>query len=427
MELLWLVKSLLVFVVLIGHGAGWVACFNRINATGLSRKTIKVIEKFFILICLILPLIFFSYHSNQIYRWIFNQEIGSLDIPVPWRIYASLALVSFVTLAPGWIVGRIALQNSSPFLMKQIDRSFDLRTDSDRLGSIFKTARCRRLGELPFNEIGTLEVSEKHLFHPSLPVEWMNLRVGHISDIHLTGHFDSRYPRFAFEQLMELRPDLIVLSGDIIDYDHELDQLESMFGPLQAPLGKYFVLGNHDRRLSQPQKIRDAMVRCGWIDLGSKTATRMDAGRRLRLIGNERPWFGEAPVWSERDKHPESDSLFVPEFRLAVSHSPDQWPWALKQRAHWLLAGHTHGGQVRLPLLGPVIAPSWYGSRFASGVFMQEDLLMHVSRGLSGVHLLRWRCMPEVSLLVASPVEHAKEHILRPELEDVVLAPAVYS
>ncbi len=64
-----------------------------------------------------------------------------------------------------------------------------------------------------------------------------------------------------------------------------------------------------------------------------------------------------------------------------------------------MLAGHTHGGQIRIPLVGPLVAPSHYGSEFASGVFYLKPTLMHVSRGLSGVHPFRWFCPPEISIL----------------------------
>jgi predicted MPP superfamily phosphohydrolase len=67
-----------------------------------------------------------------------------------------------------------------------------------------------------------------------------------------------------------------------------------------------------------------------------------------------------------------------------------------------LLCGHTHGGQIRFPVIGPVISPSWYGSRYASGVFERQCTLMHVSRGVSGVHPFRWGCLPEATILELS-------------------------
>ncbi len=65
-----------------------------------------------------------------------------------------------------------------------------------------------------------------------------------------------------------------------------------------------------------------------------------------------------------------------------------------------MLAGHTHGGQIRFPRIGPILAPSRYGVRFASGVFHLPPMVMHVSRGLSGLQPLRFNCPPELARLV---------------------------
>src|SRR5690606_3108155 len=110
-----------------------------------------------------------------------------------------------------------------------------------------------------------------------------------------------------------------------------------------------------------------------------------------QILGNEQPWF-PAPSAA-----PLARSAGC--FRLLLAHSPDQLAWARRHGVQVMLAGHTHGGQGRLPLAGPLLSPSWHGSRFASGDFFKTPTTMHVSRGLSGVHLLRIRCRPELSLL----------------------------
>jgi uncharacterized protein len=65
-----------------------------------------------------------------------------------------------------------------------------------------------------------------------------------------------------------------------------------------------------------------------------------------------------------------------------------------------MLAGHNHGGQIRLPLIGPLITPSIFGSRYAGGLYHESPTLLHVSRGIAGVHPLRFNCPPELALLV---------------------------
>jgi predicted MPP superfamily phosphohydrolase len=112
------------------------------------------------------------------------------------------------------------------------------------------------------------------------------------------------------------------------------------------------------------------------------------------LAGNELPWFENChSSWSP----PDESSQW--ELKIAVAHSPDQFPWAIKLHADLMLCGHTHGGHARFPLIGPIVAPSWYGSRYASGLFCRNNTVMHVSRGLSGVHPVRFWCVPEVSIL----------------------------
>jgi predicted MPP superfamily phosphohydrolase len=107
------------------------------------------------------------------------------------------------------------------------------------------------------------------------------------------------------------------------------------------------------------------------------------------LIGNEYPWF-------DRPRLPAADEQT---FRLLLSHSPDQIWWARRHQVQLMLAGHTHGGQGRLPLIGPILGPSFHGSRFAAGDFFKSPTTMHVSRGLSGTHLIRIHCRPELSLI----------------------------
>jgi predicted MPP superfamily phosphohydrolase len=65
-----------------------------------------------------------------------------------------------------------------------------------------------------------------------------------------------------------------------------------------------------------------------------------------------------------------------------------------------MLSGHNHGGQVILPVIGPVYAPSRYGVRYAGGCFWEPPTLLYVSRGVAGERALRWNCLPELTKLV---------------------------
>ena len=177
---------------------------------------------------------------------------------------------------------------------------------------------------------------------------------------------------------------------DILDDPVKLDWVSDLMLGVKARAGCYFVLGNHDVRHGQDQLLRAELERIGWQDLGGKSRQIEFRGRTINLVGNELPWIGMAPEYDPASQ----------DFSIGVVHTPDLLQWGRQSEINLMLAGHAHGGQIRLPLIGPVVCPSAYGVRYASGVFEAGETLLHVSRGVSGYHPLRWRCRPELTQLV---------------------------
>jgi predicted MPP superfamily phosphohydrolase len=120
------------------------------------------------------------------------------------------------------------------------------------------------------------------------------------------------------------------------------------------------------------------------------------AGVDVVVAGNELPWFVPA---ADMENCPRR-SADRQQLRILLSHSPDQFGWARRWDFDLMLAGHTHGGQVCLPLVGPIFAPSWHGVKHAGGTFYTAPTLMHVSRGISAELPIRINCLPEVTKLV---------------------------
>ena len=89
----------------------------------------------------------------------------------------------------------------------------------------------------------------------------------------------------------------------------------------------------------------------------------------------------------------------MPPLRIVLSHSPDQLGWARAQDADLMLAGHTHGGQIRIPPLGAIFSPSVWGVKHISGVYYSPPTILHVTRGISGGTPARWLCPPEIARL----------------------------
>ena len=98
--------------------------------------------------------------------------------------------------------------------------------------------------------------------------------------------------------------------------------------------------------------------------------------------------------------HPDLSCVSAESFRILLSHTPDNIMWARQQGIDVMLSGHTHGGQIRLPILGPVYSPSRFGCRYSGGVFWLNPTLLHVSRGLSGREPIRYNCPPELTKLI---------------------------
>ena len=229
---------------------------------------------------------------------------------------------------------------------------------------------------------------------PRLPSELEGLTIAHLSDLHMVGNLTEPFYEQVVEATNALQPDLVCITGDILEDTSCLPWIPRTLGRLQARHGRFFILGNHERRLPDAQVLRDALAAAGLTDLGSRCESVEINGASILLAGNELPWFGSAPTWN---LEPGTWS-----YRILLSHSPDQIYQAQLEQFDLMLAGHTHGGQIRLPLLGALISPSWHGWRYASGLFHEPPTVLHVSRGIGGTEAIRLNCPPEIALLVLS-------------------------
>jgi hypothetical protein len=266
---------------------------------------------------------------------------------------------------------------------------------AERLGSWpIAGRRARLLSAVPGNQVCQLHVHRKTLHLPRLPSELNGLAIAHLSDLHMVGNLTEPFYQQVVEIANSLDADLVCISGDIVEKSCCLDWIPSTLARLTAKHGRYFVLGNHEQRLPDPQVLRDALCEAGFTHLGGRCESLTINGAQILLAGNELPWFGTAPEIPPQFRNPQAT------FRILLSHSPDQLALARREEFDLMLAGHTHGGQIRLPGLGALISPSWHGWRYASGLFHEPPTVMHVSRGIAGTELIRLNCPPEITLLI---------------------------
>jgi len=255
--------------------------------------------------------------------------------------------------------------------------------------SLAGIGRYAALARVPFNECFTVELNEREFTLPRLPQEWDGLRILHITDLHFIGNVDRAYFEFVFQELDKREFDMVCFTGDLLDGNQFVSWIPSTIGKLNAPLGKFFILGNHDWYLDTGA-VRDAMISHGWQNVAGQYQVLSRQGAPLVIGGDERPWMGQHPNFGARSGQG---------FRLLLSHTPDNFSWARRMDVDLMLSGHNHGGQVALPVIGPVYSPSVHGVRYAGGVFYRSPTLLFVSRGVAGQHPLRINARPEISVL----------------------------
>lgn len=332
------------------------------------------------------------------YPWLVGWALGVSAAQSAGRFHwAALAPQGWLLLGAGG-VGLVALITSAVRYQRYRPPSCERVTSSRVVDiaartpeSLIGSGRARWLARLPGNEQFTLAVSEKEYWLPDLPAEWDGLSVVHFSDVHFRGSVTRRYFEEVMEEAAALRGDLCAFTGDLLDRWECLEWTPHTFGKLSAPLGCYFVLGNHDWYLGNVAEIRQRLRDAGWQDVAGRVVEIRRGASRLWLAGTERPWMGTEP-----DLETGGAGLF----KILLSHSPDQIDWARRRGVQVMLAGHTHGGQIRLPILGPVYSPSVYDCRYASGVFQLAPTLLAVSRGVSGREPVRYNCRPELTKLI---------------------------
>lgn len=386
MKLVW------VGLVLAAHFGLRLSAYNRLNSLGWRRRTIKLMVKLVFFETWLTPIVI-GLVGWRSFRNLMASDFAWEELPWGVRGYGILCLVLGGPLFALWILWRpiFSVQHAEVSRVSRIEKA-----SIDDLDRFARTRKCRWAAHIPGNQFLDIAIECIDVPLPRLPSELDGYRIAHLSDIHLTGHLKTAYIARVVDRALEFRPEMFALTGDIVDAQECVSWLPDMFAPATARDGSFFILGNHDMRVSDPSDVRRQMTAAGWTDLGSRCRSALLRDVEVAVSGNEWPWFGRP---ADEEMAAVGGTSSGAAFRIGLSHSPDQFDWARRHDIDLLLCGHTHGGQGQLPLVGPILSPSWHGARWASGDFYRAPTTMHVSRGLGGVHLLRIHCRPELSLL----------------------------
>lgn len=254
-----------------------------------------------------------------------------------------------------------------------------------------------------FIEPNRLIVREETIAIENWPREMDGLKIAVISDIHAGGSFiDDKKLRLIVERTNQLHPELILILGDYMSSNGWISRRvePEVFGAVlknfSAPYGTYSVFGNHDVWYSTV-KVRAGLAQNGIKVLDNEVLQVEVRGQPLWLMGLGDLWTEPQRIEETVAKVPEGQTM------IAMTHNPDIFP-NVPQRVPLLLAGHTHGGQVRFPFIGSVVQSSAFGQRYERGHVVENNHHLFVTTGIgTSIVPARFGVTPEiVSLTIKS-------------------------
>jgi hypothetical protein len=255
-------------------------------------------------------------------------------------------------------------------------------------------------GEIARHEI---DIVHRTIVIDRLPEAFKGFRIVQVSDFHYKEYTEAFFIKLVIHEVNALKADLVVLTGDFISYGPAAPhrsvpwayECGELLTRIQCPL-RYAILGNHDCIVSEAV-VKDALTTHGIPVLNNQAIPLEREGKRIWLAGladvleaHPRPDFGKTiPKTAQADD----------ERVILLAHEPDIAPEAAKHNVDLMLSGHTHGGQVRIPFLPPVMLPPM-GKDYVEGHFQVGPMQLYVNRGIGAVQLpFRFNCPPEITVI----------------------------
>ena len=261
--------------------------------------------------------------------------------------------------------------------------------------TVMLTAPVAVIGYGTFVQRFRLTMREQDIHIPDLHPDLDGVRIAQLTDIHLSPFLSARDLERAVNMANETRPDLMVVTGDLITgEDDPLDDCLSLLSRLRATSGVYGCLGNHEIIAGSEHYTQVQGARLGMNFLRQQATLLRFGAAKLNLAGVDYQRF-------HRPYLQRAERLVVPgALNVLLSHNPDVFPTAAAKGFPLTLAGHTHGGQVRVEILGQDLNVARFFTPYVDGFYRREDAAIFVSRGIGTIGLpARLGAPPEVALL----------------------------
>ena len=249
-----------------------------------------------------------------------------------------------------------------------------------------------------------LEVNEYEIVSERIPQGFDSFRIAQVSDLH-NKDFGEGYGQL-LTLLSEINPDIIVVTGDLIDSRQTDLDVALEFAWQAGKIARvYYVSGNHEARVPEYEDLKTGLVKAGVVILENQKVQITREGESITLMGIEDPSFQEDYLFGDSESvarqaienlQNESDG-----YTILLSHRPELFDLYVETEMDLVFSGHAHGGQFRLPFIGGLVAPNQgFFPKYDAGQFTEENTTMIVSRGVgNSIIPIRFNNRPEIVLV----------------------------
>ena len=249
-----------------------------------------------------------------------------------------------------------------------------------------------------------LEVNEYEIVSDRLPEAFAGFRIAQVSDLH-NKDFGEGYGQL-LTLLSEINPDIIVVTGDLIDSRQTDLDVALEFAWQAGKIARvYYVSGNHEARVPEYEDLKTGLVKAGVVILENQKVEITREGESITLMGIDDPSFQEDYLFGDsesvarqaiEDLKNESDG-----YTILLSHRPELFDLYVETEMDLVFSGHAHGGQFRLPFIGGLVAPNQgFFPEYDAGQFAENTTSMIVSRGIgNSIIPIRFNNRPEIVIV----------------------------
>ena len=238
--------------------------------------------------------------------------------------------------------------------------------------------------------------TEHNYSSEKVPASFDGFRVTQVTDLHDATFGENQ--KILVDKVRATKPDVIFITGDLVDsrrYDlqNSLQAVEQFVEIADV----YYVLGNHEVALNNMTEIYDALMEVGVHVLPNDAVVLERNGEKIAIAGIEDPLMGTEASWMIDEANKKTEDAFT----LLLSHRPEEFATYVEKGVDVVFTGHAHGGQVRLPFIGGLVAPTQgLLPKYTAGVHEQNETTMVISRGL-GNSIFPYRVfnLPEIIVM----------------------------